>query len=336
MAKDILNQRSEKGVTKEQKLKKDYTEQKTREKCFRTELIRRRNMTSEALAQERFNNFLKDHKNLILSVQNVLYRHFNALPKEKLEHESAQIVGCFQDILEYGAFCRRGEYPSKNRRGFLSGERIKRKDLESILSCLQKVHANMRRLFNDPGAWDELQRRLWRLIDGKEAKITRPDLFLLQILSYQELLKEIVEDMINEGTLFERDKLALKKARRIIIQRLAFLFELSKNPDATPHILKTLKNCLDTMTGSYDLGCGKKTNQGNIFIKIVQEVFKALGYENKPSNSSISQVSKTHETHDTIDTYVITGKTICEDVKDSIKELSEIPNNINREESHKN
>lgn len=279
---------------------RDKSKQKP-EQVFTKELMRRRKMTPEELAQERDKYFLEDHKMLIKNVKKLLLKRFNNLSQESLDFESSQIVGYFQSMLEYGAFIRRGEHALQNDNGaFPSTDRLAKKDLRSLTSNLQKVNKTMRHVLYDSGAWDKLQQILWNYVAPESANNTRPDLFLLQALSDQEMLLEAVEDMINEGSLFRRDKLAMKKARRMTIQRLAFLFELSMNPEHTPQIISVLENILETMTKADDWGGGKKTNPGNVFINIAQEVFEVLGCKKEPP---------------------VSGETIRKDIQDTIKEI---------------
>lgn len=272
---------------------------------FTEEMRRRRKMTPEELAAERDHYFLKDHKVSAPKVKELFNKYLNGLSKEVINHEAWQIVGDFQSWMEHGGFCRWGEQVKIGKRDLVHPHRVTKKDIQSADSNLKKVLKSMQPLLNDPGAWDEFQRKLWDYADDEDKRKTRPDLFVLQVLSGLEMISNVIREIHDEGNLFKRNTWVTKKTRRLIIQRLAFLFEWSRNPDRSPDKLSTFQNFIETMTKTDDWGHGRETNKGNIFIEFAQEVFKALGYRDPSSDNNLS------------------GATIREDINAAIEELKE-------------
>lgn len=273
---------------------------------FTEELKRRRKMTTEEIVAERNNYFLHDHEVLASKVKKIFYKYLNGLSQEAIDHEAWQIVGDFQSWMEHGGFCGWGKQVTIGERDLLHPDRVTKKDIQSADSNLKKVLKSMQLLLNDPGAWDEFQRKLWEHIDAEDAGKTRHDVFALQALSSLEMISYVIRGMYEEGTLFKRNTWVTKKTRRLIIQRLAFLFEWSRNRDMSPDKLSALQNFMETMTKTDDWGHGRESNEGNIFVRFAQEVFNALGFRDVSSDNDLS------------------GTTIRSDIIAVIKELKEV------------
>lgn len=276
---------------------------------FTEELKRRRGMKREEVAKEADKFFIDKHKELAAELEEVFLEKLRGLPPEKIKHEAWQTVGWFQEYMEQGSFCLPGERVAmtETRRALSHSYRVDRRDLRAAATTFKKALKSVRILIKDIGAWDEFQRRLWECANTEDAKRTRRDLLVLQTLSGLEMISETIQAMLDEGTLFERSKWITQKTRRVIIVRLAFLFELSRNPEKVPDTLSALQNSLRTMTKGYDWGVGKKT-LGNTFVQFVKDVFEVLGLTDTSAAGALS------------------GTTIRKDMLDAVKEFEEIKN----------
>jgi|WetSurMetagenome_2_1015567.scaffolds.fasta_scaffold106044_3 hypothetical protein len=211
------------------------------------------------------------------------------LEPEKIKHEAWQIVGWFQEYMEHGAFCLPGERVGLNETGRapLHAYGIGKRDLQAVDNTFKKALKGVHDLTNDVGAWEEFQRRLWEIADADDKKSTRQDLWVLNALSGLEMISKIIEDMYHEGTLFKRGNWIMQKTRRVIITRLAFLYEWSNDHHQDPDTLLALKKYIKTMTKMDDWGAGRETS-GDIFIQFVKDVFKALGLTDSSEEAEIS------------------------------------------------
>ncbi len=277
---------------------------------FTEELKRRRGMKRKELAEEADKFFIDKHKELAAELEELFLEKLKRLPRKMIKYEAWQTVGWFQEYMEQGGFCLPGERVviSEKGRTVLHSHRVDRRDLRAAATTFRKALKSIRILTDDIGAWDEFQQRLWGYADIEDAKRTRRDLFVLQALSGLEMISGTIETMLNKGTLFKRSKSITQKARRVIIVRLAFLFELSRNPDKAPDILSALQNFLRTMTKGYEWGIGKKKSLGNTFVQFVKGVFEVLGLTDTSAAGALS------------------GTTIRRDILAAVKEFEEIKN----------
>jgi len=266
-------------------------------------------MKREEVAKEADQFFIEKHNELAAKVEEVFLENIKGLPPEIIKHEAWQTVGWFQEYMERGGFCLPGKRVvlKEEGRALLHGHRVDRRHLQAAANTFSKALESVRDLTRDPGAWHEFQLRLWDYADAEDAGETRRDLFVLQALSGLEMISGTIWAMLNEGALFKRSTWIMQKTRRVIIVRLAFLFELSRNPDKKPDTLSALQNFLRTMTKTYDWGLGKKT-RGNLFVQFVKDVFEALGLTVASGDREIS------------------GTTIRKDIIDAVKEFKKIKN----------
>jgi hypothetical protein len=189
---------------------------------------------------------------------------------------------------------------------------VDRRHLQAAANTFSNALDSVRDLTRDPGAWHEFQMRLSDYADAEDAGETRHDLFVLQALSRLEMISETIWAMLNKGALFERSKWITQKMRRVIIVRLAFLFELSRDPGKVPDTLSALKNFLRTMTKTYDWGVGEET-LGDTFVQFAKNVFEVLGLTDTSRDGALS------------------GTTIRKDILDAVKEFEKIKNISNPE-----
>lgn len=282
---------------------------------FTEELKRRLNMKAKDVAQEMDNFFIDTQKELVAKVEKVFFKYFKGLSPEKINYEACQTVGWFQEYMEYGGFCLPGEGVkiTETHRALLHIGRVERRDLLAAVKTFQKALNTVKRITRDPGAWEEFQRRLAECVILNGAKRSRRDLLVLQTLSGLEMISETTKFMLKDGTLFDRNKWLFQKTRRVIIDRLAFLFEWSKRPNQNPSTVPALQHILRTMTKNGDWGDGKNTF-GNTFVQFAKDVFEALGMTDLSEDGALS------------------GTTIRKDILASIEEF-EI---VNRKTHYKN
>ena len=281
---------------------------------FTEELKRRRAMKREEVAKEADQFFIDRHKELAAKVEEVFLEYIKGLPPEFIKHEAWQTMGWFQEYMERGGFCLPGEGVSRNEEGraLLHKDRVDRRHLQAAANTFSNALDSVRDLTRDPGAWHEFQMRLSDYADAEDAGETRHDLFVLQALSRLEMISETIWAMLNKGALFERSKWITQKMRRVIIVRLAFLFELSRDPGKVPDTLSALKNFLRTMTKTYDWGVGEET-LGDTFVQFAKNVFEVLGLTDTSRDGALS------------------GTTIRKDILDAVKEFEKIKNISNPE-----
>lgn len=286
---------------------------------FTKELKRRLSMKAKDVTKEADKFFIDMHKELAAKLEEVFLENINGLPPEIITHEAWQTVGWFQEYVEHGGFCKPGERVNitENGRTLLHIDRVDRRDLRAADKTFKKALDTVLTITRDPGAWEELQRRLGERAALYDTKRSRRDLLVLQALSGLEMISETVEAMLDDGTLFTRSKWLLQKTRRAIIVRLVFLFQWSRSFDKNPDTLQALQNIINTMTKSDDWGGGKKT-LGNTFVQFVKDVFEALGMT------------------DTSEAGALSGTTIRKDILAAIKEFEEITNKTNRKTHDKN
>jgi len=265
-------------------------------------------MNANAVRKEDDNSFVISQSDLVAKVETIFIKNLKGLAGEIVNHQAWQVVGDFCCYMEYGGFCLPGQQITKSRRArsLSHSYRVDRKDLLAASKALRKALKCVELLNRDPGAWSEFQRRLWESVSSEEAKQVRRDLFILQALSGLEMISKAVETMYDEGTLFKRSRWILPKSRRAIISRLAYLFEMSRNPDKVTAASAAMQNLVDTMTKTYDWGIGRKT-PGNIFVQFVKDVFEALGLTDTSEDGTLS------------------GTTIRKDMLTAIRGSKEIP-----------
>ena len=258
---------------------------------FTEELKRRRKMTLEMLDTEQKDVYLKYSQNLVQRVEKIFSLHFKErLSANAIKYHAAQTVGEFQEYMELGGFCRHLDSETMGDNTVLHSVRVEKRDIQGLSNNLKKSLKAIIELFKDPGACQEFQRRLWELASSEDARQTRRDLWVLQALSGLEMIAKTTEAMQSERILFKRGNEIIKKTRRVIISRLAYLFESAMVPGKNHDTLLALKYLKTTITKSRDYGDGKKT-LGNDFINFVREVLGALGLaddsELKPSGTTI-------------------------------------------------
>ncbi len=257
---------------------------------FTEELRRRLNMKAKDVAKEMDNFFLDTQKELVAKVEEVFFKYLESGPsREMISHEACQTVGWFQEYMEHGGFCLPGEKIkiTENGRTLLHIKRIKRRKLLAANNTFNKALDAIMTITHDPGAWEEFQRRLAERVILNGAKRSRRDLLVLQTLSGLEMISETTKFLLKDGTLFDRNKWLFQKTRRVIIDRLAFLFEWSKRPDQNPGTMSALQHVLKTMTKSGDWGDGRKTF-GNTFVQFAKDVFEALGMTDLSEDGALS------------------------------------------------